>query len=340
MSSKKYQIFVSSTFSDLKEERNVVSKSVLDLGHVPAGMELFPAADIEQLTYIKKVIDECDYYLLVVGGRYGSINTDGISYTELEYDYAVQSGIPVLAFIHSNPSDIPVGKSDTDQGLSAKLSAFREKITTGRLVQFWESKDALQAKAIISLTKAFSETPRVGWVRADLVSSIEMREELVRIKDENEQLRAKVTRLSSTQKKLTNLAGLDTIYKIRYQEKYRIYDRTNFRATERDFTLREVFIAVGRDFYTAQSLYQFGISLGTYIKDSGISALDSSSFNKLDLEGVAVQLVGLDLMRMFVSPTVQGGQSVFYQLTASGQQFWLENRVRRQVSLPSPNALP
>jgi hypothetical protein len=86
---KKYQIFVSSTFRDLVEERQDAIKSILDLGHIPAGMEGFPAIDMEQLKYIKKIVDQCDYYILIVAGRYGSVDADGISYTEKEYQYAV-----------------------------------------------------------------------------------------------------------------------------------------------------------------------------------------------------------------------------------------------------------
>jgi len=42
---KKHQVFISSTFRDLIVERQAVLKAVLELGHMPAGMELFPAAD-------------------------------------------------------------------------------------------------------------------------------------------------------------------------------------------------------------------------------------------------------------------------------------------------------
>jgi hypothetical protein len=55
---KKYQVFVSSTFRDLVEERQDAIRNILDLKHIPAGMELFPASDTDQLVYIKKVIDE------------------------------------------------------------------------------------------------------------------------------------------------------------------------------------------------------------------------------------------------------------------------------------------
>ena len=43
-------------------------------------MELFPAASEEELSFIKRVIDDCDYYLLIVAGGYGSTGADGISY--------------------------------------------------------------------------------------------------------------------------------------------------------------------------------------------------------------------------------------------------------------------
>lgn len=77
---KKYQVFISSTFVDLIQERQSAMRAVLDLGHIPSGMEIFPAADVEQFEYIKKVIDECDYYVLIIGARYGSVDEAGLSF--------------------------------------------------------------------------------------------------------------------------------------------------------------------------------------------------------------------------------------------------------------------
>lgn len=87
---KRYQVFVSSTYLDLQTERQQVMQALMEMDCIPAGMELFPAADEEQWEFIKRVIDDCDYYLLIIGGRYGSISPEGISYTEMEYDYAVE----------------------------------------------------------------------------------------------------------------------------------------------------------------------------------------------------------------------------------------------------------
>jgi hypothetical protein len=134
---KVYQVFVSSTYSDLKDERRRVSETLAKAGYIPAGMELFPATDQQQLEFIKRVIDRCDYYVVILGGRYGSLADDKISYTEKEYEYATSTGIPVLAFLHSNPDKIEIGKSDKDKKQIERLVAFRAKLMKGRIVDFW-----------------------------------------------------------------------------------------------------------------------------------------------------------------------------------------------------------
>jgi hypothetical protein len=57
---KRYQVFVSSTFTDLQEERRQVMQALLELDCIPAGMELFPASDETQWSLIQRVIDDCD----------------------------------------------------------------------------------------------------------------------------------------------------------------------------------------------------------------------------------------------------------------------------------------
>ena len=96
---KKYQIFVSSTYEDLTEERSIVMETILKLEQIPIGMEMFNAGDEEQWEIIKRTIDNSDYYLVIIGDRYGSTTDKGLSYTEKEYNYAVESGKPVLTFI-------------------------------------------------------------------------------------------------------------------------------------------------------------------------------------------------------------------------------------------------
>ena len=80
----------------------------------------------------KRVIDDCDYYLLIIGGRYGSTTAEGISYTEKEYDYAIQRGMKVVAFLHEDPDSIPLSKSEQTPELRAQLKAFQGKSIVGQ----------------------------------------------------------------------------------------------------------------------------------------------------------------------------------------------------------------
>src|SRR5215213_4894298 len=125
---KRYQVFVSSTFKDLQEERQEVMQALLEQDCIPSGMELFPAANEDQWSLIKSVIDDCDYYIVIVGGRYGSLGSQGLSYTEMEYRYAVERGKPVIAFLHKSPGDLPANKTEESTEGRQKLSEFRELV--------------------------------------------------------------------------------------------------------------------------------------------------------------------------------------------------------------------
>ena len=144
-------MFVSSTFLDLQAERAAVVSALLQMESFPAGMELFPAADDDAWTLIKRVIDSSDYYLLVVGGKYGSIDpVTELSYTEMEYDYAVEQALPVMAFLHSNPDKIELGKSEKDTEAREKLDAFRLKVEGTKHVKYWAGAEDLAGKVALS----------------------------------------------------------------------------------------------------------------------------------------------------------------------------------------------
>ena len=163
---KKYQVFISSTYEDLKEERKNVIETLLMMDCIPAGMEAFCAADEEQFDYIKKVIDLCDYYVLIIGKRYGSISPiTGKSYTEMEYDYAKEKGIPLLVFpVHGNV------KKETDEH-QEELKTFKDKAYGKKMGAVWTNPDNLGKKVAISLEKAIKEYVRPGWIRGGQVET-------------------------------------------------------------------------------------------------------------------------------------------------------------------------
>lgn len=167
MINKRYQVFVSSTYLDLQEERSEIMQALLELDCMPAGMELFPAASEQQWNWIKKVITESDYYLVIIGGRYGTIsNTTGISYTEMEYRFAVEAGKPIIAFLHEDPLRIESGKTENNAQTKKKLDQFR-KLAEQRLCKYWSNPADLGAKVSRSITQLIKHQPAPGWIRAD-----------------------------------------------------------------------------------------------------------------------------------------------------------------------------
>ena len=168
---KRFQVFISSTLQDLREERQAVLKAVLQMKHMPAGMELFSASDEPAWQLIQKVINASDYYVLIIGGRYGSQDKAGIGFTEKEYHYAVRKRKPIIALLRDNPDSLR-GKTDTDESAWQKLQAFRLHVKTHHYCNFWSSAGELQAQVITGLTDTISPKPAQGWVRANHVLSL------------------------------------------------------------------------------------------------------------------------------------------------------------------------
>lgn len=225
---KRYQVFVSSTFKDLLESRQEVMQALLELDCIPAGMELFPAADEDQWTLIKRVIDDCDYYIVIIGGRYGSIGPEGKSFTQLEYEYAVEQGKPVIAFLHKEPGKLPAEASEKDPENSQKLEAFRH-LAQQKMVRFWITPTDLGSAVSRSIIKLIKSNPAVGWVRADALPSTETTEEILSLRKRIEVLQGELETLSSSAPKETeHLAQGDEEFEIHYS--FGAYRSSSFRA--------------------------------------------------------------------------------------------------------------
>ncbi len=189
---KRYQVFVSSTFVDLKKEREEVIQVLLEMDCMPSGMELFPATDDAQWELIRQVIDDCDYYVLIIGGRYGSLGPGGLSYTEMEYRYAIDSGKPTIAFLHGNPGSIAADKTENSEEGRLKLAEFRA-LAEKKLCRKWETPAELGSVMGRSLQQLMKKKPGIGWVRANAISSPETNAELLLLRRKVDELQAKLT---------------------------------------------------------------------------------------------------------------------------------------------------
>ncbi|ELJ5793347.1 MULTISPECIES: DUF4062 domain-containing protein [Enterobacter] len=194
---RKLQVFVSSTFTDLIEERQAAVSAILKAGHIPAGMELFTAADRSQMDIIKNWIDESDVYMLILGGRYGSIEpTTGKSYTELEYDYAVEKGKALFAVVITKEA---LEKKVMEKGTDfielkepKSLADFKDKVLSN-MSSFFEDVKDIRLCVHESLSDFSANRKLKGWVSADeIIDTHDLAEEIKKLNEENRQLKSQI----------------------------------------------------------------------------------------------------------------------------------------------------
>lgn len=316
---KRYQIFVSSTFADLQEERQQVIQALMEMDCIPAGMELFPAADEEQWEFIKRVIDDCDYYLLIIGGRYGSVSTEGVSYTEMEYDYAVDRGLKVVALLHESPDELPASKVEMDAEAREKLTAFRDKVATGRLVKFWNRSDQLPGLVALSLLKTIKTYPAVGWVRADKADATELLRQINELRQENDALRKQTaSQPNQAVVPIGTLAQGDDVVSISGES---LPGKGHYihRPWKAKTTWNELFSVLGPDLYQYQGEYSCQKIVAKYL----VNKIKAGSYQpKLDDHSkkiIKIQFIALGLIKVDELPLKTGGSSQFWKITDAGK---------------------
>jgi len=364
LNDRRYQVFVSSTFLDLKEERAAVVSALLQMNAFPAGMEMFPAADEDAWTLIKRVILNSDYYLLVIGGRYGSVDpSTELSFTEMEFDYAVQEKIPVMAFLHKDPDAIVLGKSEKDKETREKLEAFRAKVKARKHVKFWEGADSLEGQVALSFQHFRQTYPAVGWIRGDEQTSTESLGELndlrKRLEEAEAQLSARQTGPPPGAEKFAqgeDLIDLVPVVKVRAQMDTIFETPTTFSSLlEEDLTWDDLFSAIGPELLNEAKEEQLQDRLDQWFLDKFRSrevaeirrAATGEGRTVKSITGVTIKLSDDDFGTMIVQMRALGlversdkARSVrdtasYWTLTPFGDQHLTELRaIRRKTADP------
>jgi len=297
----KYQIFISSTFVDLQDERRSVIEQILNLGHIPVGMELFQAGDETQWDYIKKRILECDYYIVIVGERYGSEGPEGKSYTQMEYEFAVANGVPVAAFpLHEDARKTwPQDKVEWEK--RDQLNEFRA-LCESRMAKHWKNADELGARVVTALVAMMDTYPRVGWVRADSVATEAALNEIAKLSEERRALQEELEKYKAAegnlrvpadiQHRISTLAKMRATDLIQYEPHY-VGPKWNS-----EMSLMGLFLKIYRKFgadCSAWEAYQIIAEMLGIVRDYSISfqdILDEYAAHNL-IESIYVQRSGL-----------------------------------------------
>lgn len=320
-------------------------QALLELDCIPAGMELFPAANEDQWTLIKKVIDDCDYYMVIVAGRYGSIGPDGYSFTEMEYRYALDTGKPVIGFVHKDPGVLPANRCEATENGKVKLGVFRDLVQK-KMCRFWESPADLGSQVSRSLVKLIKTHPGIGWVRGNLVPEESAVEEILSLRKQIEVLQTELEATRTTGPEGTSeLAQGDDIFELNFSFVVSP-DEYSFNGTGYQHHIKvawdDLFAAVAPLMIDEASDKQISSALTGLARDLSWSELRSTknfkgmrfmnySVDDDDFQTVKVQLRALGLIAKSAKNRSVKDTNTYWTLTPFGDNVMTRLRAIRKV---------
>lgn len=338
MAKKKIQVFISSTYIDLVDERQAAVQAVLDSGHIPAGMELFKAGNETQLDTIYKWIDNSDVYMLILGGRYGSVEEKSQkSYTRLEYEYAISKGIPIFSvvltdgFLKEKAVELS-NKKIYEQNNKDKHNEFK-KIVLSKIVRMVSDSKDIKLAIHTTLVDFLIDYDMVGWVRAndteantDLLNQLnEIAIENKRLSESNYTLKSEISLIKSTfedglafEGENIKIQGTYTVtqgnsYSSRRSESSNIQKEISW---DKMFLLWAPRLTATLNSTSAQKELEYSLKdyMGRYF-----------SLNDNLFQVIKIQYSALGLIKYYESRTTKSGTAEFITLTKKGTQYLTNN---------------
>lgn len=183
------KFFISSTFLDLKEYRQVTINMLSDLigdrtaatGQI-AAMEFFSASEDTPKEVCQAELATSNILIGIYGQRYGSIDPElDLSMTEMEFDYAQENKMPILAFVQQ-PDGIEarqkifvenkVGKLQRNHYTKiSTIEDFIDKLNE-TLKRYFQGFDGYSAKSIWSVIE--EAKAEIEEAKAEIPSELQM----------------------------------------------------------------------------------------------------------------------------------------------------------------------
>ncbi len=185
---RRYDVFISSTFSDLECVRSELIDATLRAEHYPIAMEHFHGGP-KDLPLISKKIKEADIFVIVVGSRLGSsISTEELAFIQKEYLLALDAKKPVLAYLLDDQQYRDMRKlfevGDAERAKDKILDEFRELIQryedgSGRLTPRFKLDIAMERDGDSQVTKGSIDQRSCRHKSRDLLDRYQL--DLVRV---------------------------------------------------------------------------------------------------------------------------------------------------------------
>jgi hypothetical protein len=146
------RIFISSTFRDLRPEREAAQDALRRSELVPWGMELFVSEPSKPLNVCSEQVQLSDAVVLIIGFMAGSLIPESpeLTYTRAEFELAQKLGRPVFAFFKTE-GGVPLNK-ETDPEKKRALDDFKNAVTSAGITPaHFDSPDRLTTELLLAM---------------------------------------------------------------------------------------------------------------------------------------------------------------------------------------------
>ncbi len=286
MTDRRYYAFISTSGTDMQDEYAVLTQALLEQGIFswsPAQSRMY------ELDFVRKQIDQCDYYILLLGNHYGRLDGSGASFMHLEYIHAITKQKPIIAIRHHWP-DLNTPTVLDDPEARSPFGKFRRQVQERKQATFFLAyDDASNLSTAIKrhVPRCVNLYPTTGWVRANArQSTLNVSSDTLALQEEVIQLRKKLALIDRRVKETPALNPiLPAIMKtmpapvsheaetLNFAFTVQAYQEGNFKELKLNKTMRwdEILTILGPSFHPPAPEDQFGRVINDYLNSSALS---------------------------------------------------------------------
>lgn len=255
----------------------------------------------------------------------------------MEYDYAIGKGIKVVALVHGSPEKLAVEKVEMDSEAQQKLNAFKQKVTTNRLVKFWNDAKELSGLVALSLPKTIKTYPAVGWVRAsEATDNTDFLKQLNELRLENSKLNKEIEKIRTVNNNFLNLAKDDDIFIVHLS----IVDSQY--SWEDQVTWKELFQNIGPKILTPYLEYEvfeelaYRLVIDRHERYRQLIDGGNQCYAMIDIkdqEMIKIQLLSLGYIKL----SENEASNIHWHITPKGQEYLFNTMTIKRVNTEENN---
>ncbi len=339
MSEKRYHVYIStSVWDDVKPERLKLENTLLNLGVFP--WEFNEPRTSLNTALARRQIDDCDYVIFLLGGRYGDLSASGISYMHLDFLYAMNKQKNIISFVDAHPEKRLEAERENDPEMLKKFSAFREQLQRDSH-HYAEYKNNVELERITRNTfaKAIVETPALGWTRprnSDVLQNEiqRLRQKIAKLEESLVQARHEVH-----ENTVKDIASDPEAEKVAIGYRAHAYQDGNLKDIypQRDMTWMELFYVLAPNFVEPTLESHFQRILNQYLEST---ALDDAreilprahAVSRTQIDARSLQQIKLQMKwNNWIIPQSKSTSSsrVYWELTPEGQHILSESKAKK-----------